>query len=72
MALNGPGLWAARKTAMDAVTATYTQGSDAAAAQNLRDQIGLADSQAIVDYITANGHAVGTDSNGDNHNLTIE
>lgn len=59
MALDGAGLWAARKAAMDAVTPV--QG-DTAEAIAYRDALGLADSNAIVTYITAN--AVVTTTSG--------
>jgi hypothetical protein len=48
---NGPGLWAARKAAMDAVSNAYTQSTDAADAVAYRNALGEADSQAILDYI---------------------
>jgi len=62
MAMTGAGLNAAREAARDAVTASYTQGSSAAAVQALSDAMLLADSTAIVDYIKAN--AVVTTTSG--------
>jgi hypothetical protein len=52
--MTGSGLWAARKAAMDAVVSAYTPGSDPAAAVQLRIDIGIADSDAIVQYIQNN------------------
>jgi len=52
MALTGAGLWAARKSAVDAVV--MAQSSDSATAIAYREAIGLADSTAIVDYFIAN------------------
>jgi len=59
MAMTGNGLWSARKAAMDAVAAV--QGN-AEAAQGYRDALGLADSTAIVSYVT--GNAVVTTTSG--------
>jgi hypothetical protein len=39
---------------MDAVTATFTPGTNAADAQAYREALGLADSTAIVTYLEAN------------------
>ena len=52
MALSGAGLWAARKAAMDAVS--FAQGSGAGAAAAYREALGLADSNAIIQYFMQN------------------
>jgi hypothetical protein len=52
----------------------YTQNSDPANAQAYHDAIWLAICQGIVEEITTNARAVGTDTGtygGDSHNLNI-
>lgn len=70
MGMTGAGLSALRKQYKDAVAPSQT--SDAVSAMAYADLIELADSQAIVDYITGTAKATGTDSHGDTHNLSIE
>jgi len=70
MAMTGEGLKALRKQYVDAVEAS--QSSDAATCIAYSDAILLADSKAIVDYIQQNACAVGSDSDGDSHELNIE
>ncbi len=64
MAMTGAGLWAARKSAIAGVAAV--QSSDPAAVAAYRDAIGIAESQAIIDYIKANMgvQSSGTDPQG--------
>lgn len=71
--MTGEGLAELRKQYVDAVPAV--QSSDATAAIAHGEAVALADSQAIVDYITQNAKAVGTDTGtygGDSHSLDIE
>lgn len=83
MAMVGNDLWTliynARKAARDAVVAAYQQGSNAANAVALSNQLLSEDSKAIattvVGYIQANAKATGVDVGtygGDTHNLSIE
>lgn len=72
----GELIYAARKAAIDAVTAVQT--SDVSAATTFAENILHADSMAIgetvVAYIQANAHATGTDTGtygGSDHNLNI-
>lgn len=58
--MTGAGLWAARKAAQDAVPPV--QDASAASAIAYSDAVGLADSTAIVTYIT--GAAVVTTTSG--------
>lgn len=69
MAMTGDGLAALRRQYVDAVAGLQT--SDAGATVDYGYQILLADSRAIVDYIHANARAVGSDSDGDSHDLEI-
>jgi len=62
MAMTGAGLKAARAAARDTVMSEYTQGSNATAAIQLSDDLLLADSTAIVEYIQQN--AVVTTTSG--------
>lgn len=73
MAMTGEGLAALRQQYIDAVPAPQTDDSAVAIAHS--ESLRVADSQAIVDYITQNAKAVGTDTGtygGDSHNLDIE
>ena len=54
MPMTGVGLKDAREAARDAVTAGYSQGSSVSAVNTLCDDLLLADSNAIIDYIIAN------------------
>lgn len=69
MPMTGAGLKAAREAARDAVTAGFTQGSSASATQILCDDLLLADSNAIVDYIKANALVTTTSGAPDSEHL---
>ena len=70
MAMTGAGLAALRKLAVDEVLAVQSSNPSDAIAHS--EAVLLADSTAIVNYIHSYAHAVGSDSRGDSHNLTIE
>lgn len=69
MSMTGDGLAALRRQYVDAVSASQTSNSDTTVDYGY--QILLADSRAIVDYIHSNARAVGSDSDGDSHDLEI-
>jgi hypothetical protein len=64
MALNGDNLASEIKTAYDAIKPEDAGDIDLTFLQAL--------SNAIIDHIITNGHATGSDSGGDTHNLSIE
>lgn len=70
MAMTAASMAAKVKAAVDAVGAH--QSSDPAGQDAYRLQVYTAMCQGIIEEITQNGHAVGTDSRGDSHTLNLE
>jgi hypothetical protein len=62
MAMTGNGLYTARKAARDNVLSSFTQTSTPSLVETLTEDLLLADSTAIITYIT--GNAVVTTNNG--------
>lgn len=68
MAITAAGMKARYLAAIAGIEQTSDPDEAAAAA----DTVLLALFAAVVDELQANGHAVGNDSRGDTHSLTIE